>query len=385
MATSTTPAGRIGSVDIVRGLAMVFMALDHIRDYVSRDHFQPEDLSRGSAALFATRWFTHFCAPAFFLLAGTGIGLSRGMNDRAALSRFLATRGLWLLVLDLVITPVLWQFGPPPIPALALTLWALGWSMIVMALVIHVDTRIVLFTALVLIAGHNLFDGLKVTTPGLSQLWSFLHARGFLVPGALIVVYPLIPWVAVMALGYVLAALYRGDAARRRSILLWAGSGAVLLFVVLRLMNGYGNPTQWAWQRSPALTVASFLNVTKQAPSLMFLAMTLGPIFVLLALTERARGPVAEWLAVYGRVPLVYYVLHIAVSHLVALPLPFIQGGEWMRLGILTDIESFPDWYGLGLPGVYLYWGLVVALCYYPCRWWARLKATRTDWWLRYM
>lgn len=363
---------------------MVFMALDHIRDYVSVSHFPPEDLSRGSAALFATRWFTHFCAPAFFLLAGTGIGLSRGLENRATMSRFLVTRGLWLLVLDVIVTPILWQFGPPPIPALALTLWALGWSMIVMAGLIHLDSRIVLVTALVLIAGHNLFDGVEVTTPVLGNLWSFLHARGFLVPGVLFIVYPLIPWVAVMALGYVLAGLYHGDGARRRRILAWAGIGATVLFVVLRFLNGYGNPTQWTPQRTEALTVASFLNVTKQAPSLMFLGMTLGPIMVLLAVTERARGWFAEWLSVYGRVPLFYYLLHIAVSHLVALPLPCLQGGEWLRLGVLTDIESFPDWYGVGLPGVYLYWALVVAICYYPCRWWAHLKATRNDWWLRY-
>lgn len=375
------------SVDIVRGLAMVFMALDHVRDYVSRDHFAPENLARGTAALFATRWVTHFCAPAFFLLAGVGIGLSRARtSNTGALRRFLVIRGLWLLVLDIIITPIFWQFGPPPVPALALTLWALGWSMIGLALLLMLDVRIMVALAIVLIAGHSLLDGVQANQLGaMAGVWSFLHGPGFAIPGLLFVVYPLIPWIGVMMLGYALAMLYEGPADRRRRILLAAGVAATILFVMLRYVNGYGNPRPWEPQRSVALTVASFLNVTKQPPSLQFLSMTLGPIMILLALTEQARGRVAEWLSVYGRVPLFYYVLHIVVAHVVALPLPFIQGGEWLRLGVLTDIEQFPDWYGLSLPGVYGYWALVVALLYFPCRWWGGLKATRSDWWVRYL
>lgn len=366
---------------------MVFMALDHVRDYVSRDHFPPENLARGTAALFATRWVTHFCAPAFFLLAGVGIGLSRARTgDTGALSRFLVIRGLWLLVLDIIITPLFWQFGPPPVPALALTLWALGWSMIGMALFLTLDVRIVAAVAIALIAGHNLLDGVNADQLGaMAGVWNFLHGPGFAIPGLLFVVYPLIPWIGVMMLGYALAVLYQGPADRRRRILLVAGIAATILFIALRFANGYGNPRPWEPQRSAALTIASFLNVTKQPPSLQFLSMTLGPVMILLALTEQARGKVAEWLAVYGRVPLFYYVLHILVAHVVALPLPFIQGGEWLRLAVLTDIDKFPDWYGLGLPGVYAYWALVVALLYLPCRWWGRLKVTRSDWWVRYL
>lgn len=378
---------RIVSVDIVRGLIMVFMALDHVRDYVSRDHFAPENLARGTAMLFATRWITHFCAPGFFLLAGAGIGISRGRGATPAqLSRFLFTRGIWLLVLDVAITPILWQFDWPPVPVLAIVLWGLGCAMILMALLVHLPWQAVLAVSLLIIFGHNLLDGVKVDQLGaFGPLWSLVHGPGFLIPGKLLVVYPPVPWGAVMALGYVMARLYQETADRRRMILVMSGVGAIVLFMLLRSINGYGNPFPWSEQRTPALTVASFLNVTKQPPSLQFLLMTLGPIALMLAFTENARGRFGEFLATYGRVPLFYYVLHIFVAHLVALPLAYVQGGEWLRLRVLTDIGDFPEWFGVGLPGVYAFWILVVLLLYYPCRWWGRLKATRDEWWLRYL
>ena len=378
---------RIGSVDIVRGLIMVFMALDHVRDYVSRDHFAPENLARGTAALFATRWITHFCAPGFFLLAGVGIGISlaRGATP-GQLSRFLVTRGLWLWVLDVAITPVLWQFDWPPVPVLAIVLWGLGSAMIIMALLVHLPWQAVLGLSLLIIFGHNLLDGVKAADlGGFAPLWSLVHGPGFLIPDKLLVIYPPVPWGAVMALGYVLARLYQDTPDRRRMILVMSGLGAIVLFVLLRSINGYGNPVPWSDQRTPALTVASFFNVTKQPPSLQFLLMTLGPIALMLAFTENARGRFAEFLSTFGRVPLFYYVLHILVAHLVALPLAYVQGGEWLRLRVLTDIGEFPEWFGVGLPGVYAFWILVVLLLYYPCRWWGRLKATRDDWWLRYL
>jgi uncharacterized membrane protein len=212
---------RITSVDVVRGAVMVLMALDHVRDYVTNLRFPPEDLTRSSAALFATRWVTHFCAPTFFLLAGVGIGiaLNRGMAP-ARMSRYLVTRGLWLLVLELVITPIGWQFGFDFIPAFALVLWALGWSMIVMALVVHLPRPLVLGLSLALIAGHNLLDPIRPNDlGGFAGFWHFLHAPGFVIPNVLFIGYPLVPWVAVMALGSVLAAIYQWEGARRRRTL----------------------------------------------------------------------------------------------------------------------------------------------------------------------
>jgi uncharacterized membrane protein len=347
----------------------------------------PEDFRHGSVALFATRWLTHFCAPTFFLLAGVGIGLlrARGTPPRD-LSRFLLTRGAWLLVLELVITPIGWQFGVQLLPAFALVLWALGWSMMLMAAAVHLPLRAIAALALITIAGHNLLDGIRPEAFGpLAGLWRVLHAPGFAIPGLLFVAYPLIPWVAVMALGYALAEIYGWDAARRRRSLLAWGLTASAMFVVLRALNEYGNPVPWSAQASPALTVASFLNVRKYPPSLDFLLMTLGPALVALAVAETARGRWLGWLTVYGRVPLFFYVVHIFLAHAAAVMLAFAQNGEWRRIQVVNDPASIPSWYGLSLPGVYLVWAALVALMFVPCRRFAELKRTRQDWWLRYL
>ena len=366
---------------------MVLMALDHVRDFVSRLHFPPEDLARGSTALFLTRWVTHFCAPAFFLLAGAGIGIAMLRGKRPAeMSRYLLSRGLWLLVLELVITPVGWRFSLNLLPAFALVLWALGWSMIVMAALIHLPRALVAAVSLAMIAGHNLLDGVSPQSLGAwGPLWNALHVPGFIIPGVLLVAYPLIPWVGVMALGWVIASLYGWEPRRRKRFLLWCGAAAVALFVALRAVTGYGDPGPWTAQRTPGLTLSAFLNLRKYPPSLLFLLMTLGPALVALALTENARGRVARWLEVYGRVPMFFYVTHIFVAHAAGVALALVQGGQLMRITAVTSPEAIPAWYGLGLPGVYVVWALVVLLLYVPCRWFARLKETRDDWWLRYL
>jgi uncharacterized membrane protein len=383
---STSPP-RTASVDVVRGAIMVIMALDHVRDFVTNLRFQPEDLARGSAALFATRWITHFCAPGFFLLAGIGTGLAMQRGKTAAeMSRFLVTRGLWLVFLELTVMTVAWQFGFQLMPAIAVILWALGWSMVAMAAIVHAPRVVVAVVSLALIAGHNLFDKVQPSALGsFGWLWTFLHAQGFMIPGKLFIAYPLVPWVAVMAIGWVLASTYSWEPARRQQLFLRVGAAAVVAFIVLRYLNGYGNTFTWTEQRTSALTVASFLNVQKYPPSLDFLLMTLGPMLMVLALTERARGRIADWLTVYGRVPLFYYVLHFTLAHIVGVCLRLIQGGELAAIPILRDPAAIPAWYGVSLPGVYLAWALVVALMYWPCRWFADLKRRRSDWWLGYL
>ena len=386
-APDTASPARVPSVDIVRGAVMIFMALDHVRDFTTNLRFPPENLARSSLPLFLTRWITHFCAPAFFLLAGVGIGISLNRGRRPAdLSRYLITRGLWLLVLELIITPIGWQFGFDLIPAFALVLWALGWSMIVMAGLIRLPRAVVIVISLGMILLHNLLDPIAPDSLGsYAGLWHVLHAPGFAVPDVLFVAYPLIPWVGVMALGFVLARVFDWDDQRRRRLLVAAGAAAVLAFIALRTFNSYGNPAPWSAQRTTGLTIASFLNLLKYPPSLQFLLMTLGPILIALALLERARGRVVSWLSVYGRVPLFFYVTHIFVAHAVAVLLAFIQSGEIRRIPVITDAASLPAWYGVSLPGVYFFWALVVLLLYYPCKRFARLKDTRHDWWLSYM
>ncbi|HEX6047699.1 MAG TPA: hypothetical protein VFZ21_00460, partial [Gemmatimonadaceae bacterium] len=279
-----------------------------------------------------------------------------------------------------------WRFSLDLLPAFALVLWALGWSMIVMAVVVHLPRALVAASALLLIAGHNLFDGVQPAALGsFAWFWHVLHVPGFIIPGTLFVAYPLVPWVAVMALGFVLAEVYRWDSVRRRRFFIWCGLAATALFLALRAANGYGNPDPWTTQRTPALTVASFLNVRKYPPSLHFLLMTLGPTLVALALTERVRGRVASWLSVYGRVPLFFYTTHIFAAHAIGMILALLQGGELRRIPVVTDPASLPDWYGVGLPGVYLAWAIVVVALYFPCRAFARLKDRRRDWWLQYL
>jgi uncharacterized membrane protein len=377
---------RIQSIDIVRGVVMIFMALDHVRDWVTNQRFRPEDLSKSTPALFATRWITHFCAPTFFLLAGVGVGILYLRGKTAdSLSRFLLIRGVWLLILELIITPVGWQFGFEFIPAFALVLWALGWSMLLLALLIHLPRPLVAVFCGALIFGHNLLDPIKPAALGrFAGLWNLLHVPGFIIPNKLFVGYPLIPWVAVMATGFLLATVYAWEPQRRQRFLIQAGGAAVLLFIALRALNGYGNPGPWAAQRSSALTVASFLNTQKYPPSLDYLLMTLGPALIALALAERVHGRIADWVAVYGRVPLFFYVVHIFVAHALAVVLAYVQGGELRRIQVVNHPDLIPAWYGVPLVGVYAAWAVVVLLLYFPCRRFARLKNTRSDWWLSY-
>jgi uncharacterized membrane protein len=390
-AAPRTPAAprqsRVASVDVVRGAVMILMALDHVRDYVTNLRFQPENLERGTAALFATRWVTHFCAPAFFLLAGIGIGVAMNRGKRPGeMSRYLVTRGLWLLVLELVITPLGWRFDVNLLPAFALVLWALGWSMILMALMVHLPRVVVGALAVLVIVGHNALDGVRPAAFGsFAWLWHVLHVPGFAVPGVFLVAYPLIPWVGVMGLGYVLASAYAWDSERRKKLFVAIGVAATLMFVALRATHSYGNPGVWTPQRSPDLTVAAFFNLQKYPPSLQFLGMTLGPVLIALALVEKAHGRVASIITVYGKVPFFYYFGHFYLAHIIAIGVAAVQVGGLHRINILTEAEKIPVGFGFALPGVYITWMIVVALMYFPSRWFADLKARRPDLvWLSY-
>jgi uncharacterized membrane protein len=376
---------RVTSVDLVRGIVMVLMALDHTRDYFEKYRFQPEDLTKSWPLLFATRWITHFCAPTFFLLAGVGAALAvSGGKSTREVSKFLLTRGLWLVVLEVTVSALGWNFKLG-FPLILLVIWALGLSMVILSGLIFLPKPVIAAIALITIAGHNLLDNVGAATmSGGGAFWHILHRPGLISTQPLIIVaYPLIPWFAVMALGYALGDIFKWEPARRRRFLLLAGSASIVAFIAIRFLNAYGNPVPWAPQRTEAMTIASFLNAMKYPPSLDYLLMTIGPTLIALALLENARGAFARAVSIYGRVPMFYYLGHIYVIHILAAAFALWQGGAAGFLSL--DTASFPKWYGTTLPGVYLAWITVVLIMYLPCRWFANLKSRRRDWWLSYI
>jgi uncharacterized membrane protein len=390
---------RLDSVDFVRGVVMVVMALDHVRDFfhIYAKSFDPLDPSKTWTALFFTRWVTHFCAPTFVFLAGTGAFLSthRG-KTKPELARFLLTRGLWLVLLELTLVRFGWFFNFDYHVMIAQVIWAIGWSMVVLAGLVFLPVRAVAAVGLALIFLHNLLDGLSADSFGSFRwLWVLLHEQNVLTlrPGFFVfVAYPLVPWVGVMAVGYAFGSLLTLERERRRRVLLSIGGAAVLLFVVLRALNVYGDPTPWASQgRGAWFTFLSFINTQKYPPSLLFLLMTLGPSIIAVALFDRegGAGRLARPFVVFGRVPLFYYLLHVPLMHLVAVIFSYVKYGraEWLFLNWpppgAPTLE--PQGYGYDLWVVYLIWLGVVAALYPLCRWFAAVKRRRQDAWLSYL
>jgi uncharacterized membrane protein len=390
------PRVRVPAVDILRGLVMITMALDHTRDFVhsAAMAFPPEDLSQTTPAIFMTRWITHFCAPAFMFCAGIAafLRLERG-GTKSELSWFLASRGLWLVLLEFTLVRAGFFFDLGFNPLFLLVFWALGASMIALAALIHLPYRLLLAIGAAMIALHNLTDGISPPQfGGLAWLWQVLHVQGLLTAGppVVIVAYPLVPWIGVMTAGYCFGRLYQLPAERRRTILLRLGLALTAAFVVLRAVNGYGDPRPWSVQDQAAYTWLSFLNTTKYPPSLDFLLMTLGPAILFLAWADRLRLMDRHPLLVFGRVPLFFFVVHIPVIHVVAI------GMTWARYGAApflfmppptlgTPRHLFPLDYGWDLWVVYLVTALVVLALYPVCLWLSRLKARRRHWSLSYV
>lgn len=393
--TLADPASRLVSIDLVRGLVMVLMALDHTRDYFHYqvNAFDPGDLTRTSVALFLTRWVTHFCAPAFFFLAGTGAFLSAARGKpRREVQWFLLTRGFWLVVLELTVVRLSWEFGYDFRVQPLLVIWALGWSMVALAGLLYLPLWGVAGVSGLMVAGHNLLDGVAPAVFGSAGwLWQVLHVPGVVQAGGvqLFVLYPLVPWIGVMGLGYAFGALLRSERARadrayRRQVVLRLGLGAVALFVAVRALNVYGDASRWSAQESPVFTVLSFLNTTKYPPSLLYLLMTLGPILLGVALLENARGRVADFFVVFGRVPLFYYLLHIPLIHFLS-GLAFAADNGTREMWVMPFMRTVHRDWGYGLPAVYAAWVLVVLLLYPVCRWFAGVKRRRREWWIGYL
>lgn len=387
--TADTPAPkqRLASIDMLRGLVIVLMALDHVRDFFHDKAWimDPLDPAKTDLALYLTRWVTHFCAPTFILLAGMSAFL-QGYNgkDKKALSWFLVSRGAWLVLLELTLINFGWNFN---IPGFALIIiWAIGISMIVLAALVWLPTRAVLAIGVAMIVLHNLLDPIKAQSLGdWGPLWMILHQPGF--ADYVFVSYPLIPWIGVMALGYGLAPVFQMEPARRARLLTLLGLGMIVAFAVLRGFNLYGNPGPWTDQPGVLRDGFAIFNVSKYPPSLDYLLITLGPALMLLPHLEKAKGWFADILLVYGRAPLAFYILHIFLGHALMLGVGLATGHPaHVFVGFMADptplIES--GW-GHPLWVVYLVWAIVLVLLYPVCRWWGELKRRRRDWWLSYL
>lgn len=364
---------RIEALDSVRGLAMILMALDHTRDFLGFG-VNPVDLATTTVPLFFTRWITHFCAPTFFLLTGTSAYLSgRGKSDSRS-SWHLCTRGAWLILLEVTVFRCLaLQFNFDYRTTLLLVLWALGWAMMLLSVLIYLPRPAVAAFGIVLILGHNALDPIRSATP----LWSILHSPNLILKTAghqIFVGYPLIPWVGVTAVGYSLGVVYDWAPERRRRFLRRLGLALVVAFIAIRAINIYGDPSPWVMTRP----VISFLNTTKYPPSLSFLLMTLGPALLLLGALD---GRTNRVLSTFGRVPLFYYLVHFALIHLIAVVVCYARYGEvhWLfeSPSIAQAPFTSPPGWGLSLPGVYLFWALGVCSLYPLCSWYARIKQRR--------
>jgi uncharacterized membrane protein len=390
-------AYRMTSIDILRGLVIVVMALDHVRDYVMAGSVQdPITDPATGPVLFATRWITHFCAPAFVLLAGTSAGLMALRKSRSELAQFLVLRGLWLVVLEVLVVSTAASFAPTGIAELGgriyvglQVIWAIGASMVALAGAQYLGRRACFLIGAALVFGHNLLDAVwpvASTTGTTGPLWVVLHARQVYEVGPFWVYfsYPLLPWIGVMFLGYASAGLFEGPSRLRQHQLARIGICLTLGFILLRALNIYGDPHQWhIHPGSIAASVMSFLATTKYPPSLLYLLMTLGPAAIVCAFSERLYGRVRDVLLTFGRAPLAFYVAHLYLIHAASILLGVAQGFAAQQF--LTQYRYYPNGYGVSLLGVYVIWIVVVASLYPLCRWVASVKARRRDWWLSYV
>ena len=379
---------RVESIDVLRGGVMVLMALDHVRDFFGDTTIRPTNLAVASGPVFMTRWITHLCAPAFCLLMGAGVFFVGRKLSTADLSRYLLRRGLWLIFLEVVIARCFGlQFNFDYHVTMLTVLWSLGWSMIALAALVHLPPAAVAAVGVVMIATHNLFDGVRAASFGaLAPLWTVLHSTGVIFSNAehvVFVAYPLIPWIGVAAAGYALAQAYAWPAPRRRAMLWRLGIGCIAAFVVLRALNIYGDPAPWTTQQSPAFTMLSFLNTTKYPASLLFLLMTLGPGLCILAALEGGTPRVLRPLLTFGRVPLFYYLAHLTLIHLLAVAVCYARYGDahWMFESPTLDKVPYtvPPGWAFSLPAVYVFWLAVVAMMYPLCALASHWRRARTE------
>ncbi len=380
---------RLESIDLLRGVVMILMALDHTRDFLGIPGINPTDPAHTTVPLFFTRWVTHFCAPVFFLLTGTGAYLSLRRKSKRQLSHFLLTRGVWLIFLELTLFRCLgFQFNFDYHTTLLNVLWALGWAMIVLSALVYMPMPLIAVFGLAMIFAHNLLDSVQSSNP----VWTILHNCNFILNShqhTVFIAYPLIPWIGVTAAGYSLGQVYGWTRQRRRAFLLRAGILATGLFVILRTIDVYGDPLKWSTQKSAAFTLLSFLNTNKYPPSLLFLLMTLGPALVFLWAVDGRTPRFLRRALTFGRVPMFFFLVHIPLIHAAAVLVCYLRYGHVYWMFESPTLAQFPftspPGWGFSLPFVYLAWMCVVLALYPVCHWFAGVKRRRREPWLQYL
>lgn len=387
---------RIESIDILRGVVMIIMALDHTRDYFYYGSFfsDPMDLETTTPFLFFTRFITHYCAPIFVFLAGTSAFLYGSKKTKPELFKFLFTRGLWLIFLEITLNNLLWKFDITFSRVILQVIWAIGLSMIALSMLVFLSRKALLILGIIIVAGHNLLDGIVMQGNSLQSIvWYILHQATIIkVSDAsdIGIFYSILPWIGVMLLGYSLGYLYQKDfnPSIRKKWLLRIGSRALILFFIMRGLNVYGDLVPWATQDTTSKTIMSFFKVSKYPPSLAYVLITIGPALLFLYAFELAKNKITDFFLVFGRVPLFYYFLHILVIHVFAIIGILIFGGNWQDM-ILTK-EAFSKGilinYGYSLFVVYMVWIGVIILLYFPSKKYMLYKANNKEkWWLSYL
>ncbi|MFY0651280.1 MAG: DUF1624 domain-containing protein [Cyclobacteriaceae bacterium] len=388
---------RIESIDILRGIVMVIMALDHVRTYFHYGNMyaHPTDLETTTPAIFFTRWITHFCAPVFVFLAGTSAFLSSTRKEsKTEVAKFLLTRGLWLIFLELTVINFAWTFDPSFSITIFQVIWAIGISMVILSVLIFLPKNFLAAVGILLVVGHNLLDDFTLSGSGLVDIiWYVFHQQNILVTDnnhVMFLYYPAMPWAGLMILGYLFGALYHNDysAEKRRKWLLQIGLISTLLFVVIRLQNVYGDPSAWGEQENSLFTFMSFLNTTKYPPSLLFILMTIGPSIIVLLLLENIKNLLTDMLVIIGRVPLFFYVVHIYLIHLLTMIAINFTGRSWTDWiwNAEAFLESSTIDYGFSLWVVYLVWAVVMVVLFPVCKKYHLYKGANKDkWWLSYL
>lgn len=383
---------RISSIDILRGLVMIIMALDHVRDFfhISAMVEDPTNLNSTTPALFFTRWITHYCAPIFVFLSGTSAFLSGRKKTKKELSSFLLKRGLFLMVLEIVVVNFLIVFDPLYRFIGLQVIWVIGLSMVLLSFLIYLPLRVLFIIGIVMVVGHNMLDGFNYNNMNEVPLWyGFFHQQLFTTYGDgrfFAILYPLIPWPGVMLLGYCMGSWYvkEFDPAKRKRLLLGWGLTTIAAFFVLRWVNVYGDLVPWSTQKDNVMTIISFFNVTKYPPSLLYLCMTLGPALLLLIWLEKVKAGWTNIVSVYGRVPMFYYLLHFFTIHVLCIILFFATGRPVSDIAA-GNFAFRPNDFGFSLPIVYLIWIAVVAGLYPLCRKYDQFKQHNKRWWTGYL